>query len=75
MKEEIQWYYRKYFIIIAIACVGPLALPLIWWRPHTNWLWKAGLTIVILVLSWLLYLATMESLRMLMSYYNQLLEF
>ena len=72
--EKIQWYYRKSFIIIAVACVGPLALPLIWWRPNTNWRWKVGLTIGILVLTWLLYLATMESLRMLVTYYNQILE-
>ena len=69
-EEKIQWYFRKSFIIIAFLCVGPLALPLIWWRPQTTRAWKIGLTIGILVLSWILFQATMESLRTLNEYYK-----
>ncbi len=69
-EEKIQWYFRKSFIIISILFVGPLALPLIWWRPQTSLAWKIGLTIVILVLSWLLFLATMESIRNLKEYFK-----
>jgi len=69
-KETIQWYFRKSFIIVAVACVGPLALPLIWWRPQTTWAWKIGLTIGILVLSWILFQTTMESIRTLKEYYK-----
>jgi hypothetical protein len=69
-EEKIQWYFRKYFIIAAVCCVGPLALPLIWWRPQTTRAWKIGLTIVILVLSWVLFQATMESIRTLKEYYK-----
>ncbi len=66
--ERVPWYFRTSFIVIALACVGPLALPLIWWRPKTTLAWKVGLTIGILVLSWVLYLATMESFRILEEY-------
>jgi len=69
-EEKIQWYFRKSFIIIAVCCVGPLALPLIWWRPQTTRAWKIGLTIGILVLSWILFQATMESIRTLKEYYK-----
>ena len=69
-KEKIQWYFRKSFIIIAVCSVGPLALPLIWWRPQTTLAWKIGLTIGILVLSWILFQATMESIRTLKEYYK-----
>ena len=65
-----KWYFRKSFIVIAIGCVGPLALPLIWWRPNTTRAWKIGLTIIILILSWFLLQATLESLRTLREYYN-----
>ena len=68
--EKIQWYFRKSFIIIAVLCVGPLALPLIWWHPKTTRAWKIGLTIGILVLSWILFQATMESFRTLKEYYK-----
>lgn len=68
--EKIQWYFRKSFIIIAVCFVGPLALPLIWWRPKTTRAWKIGLTIGILVLTWILFQATMESIHTFKEYYK-----
>ncbi|MDA3918606.1 MAG: zinc ribbon domain-containing protein [Deltaproteobacteria bacterium] len=70
--EKIQWYYRKSFIIIAVFCIGPLALPLIWWHPQMTRAWKIGLTIGILALSWVLFQTTMESIRILKEYYRLL---
>ena len=70
--KEIPWYFGKTFIVIAVCSVGPLALPLIWWRPQTSPAWKIGLTIAILLLSWFLYQATLESLRILKDYYDLL---
>ena len=61
--DTTKWYFRTTSIVVAILCVGPLALPLIWWRPQTTRGWKIGLTIVILVLSWVMFRATMESVR------------
>lgn len=62
-KEKIRWYFRTPFIVIAVCCVGPLALPLIWWRPQTARAWKIALTIGILVLTWLLCQATLKSIE------------
>ena len=69
-EENIPWYFRKSFIIIAVLCAGPLALPLIWWRPQTTPAWKIGFTIIIAVLSWLLFKTTMESIHTLKEYYK-----
>jgi hypothetical protein len=69
-EKKMPWYFRKPFIILAICSVGPFALPLIWWRPHTKLAWKIGLTIGILVLSWILFQTTMESLRIIKEYYK-----
>ena len=66
--QQIEWYFRKSFIVIAILCVGPLALPLIWWHPQTPRTWKIGLTIGILALTWVLFQSTMESIRILKEY-------
>jgi predicted nucleic acid-binding Zn ribbon protein len=66
----MQWYFSKTFIVLALFCVGPLALPLIWWRPQTSRAWKIGLTIGILVLSWLLFQATLKSIETLKEYYE-----
>jgi hypothetical protein len=69
-EQKLPWYFRKSFIIIALLSIGPLALPLIWWRPQTSLAWKIGLTIGIILLSWILFQATMESLRSLKEYYK-----
>jgi hypothetical protein len=70
--NTLKWYFRKSFIIIAVCSVGPLALPLIWWRPHTARGWKIGLTIVILALSWILFQSTLASVRTITEYYKLL---
>lgn len=71
-EEKLPWYFGKSFIVFAFCSVGPLALPLIWWRPKTTRGWKIGLTIGTLVLSWFLFQATMESVRVLKEYYQLL---
>ena len=68
--KKIQWYFRKFFIVVSVCCVGPLALPLIWWRPQTTRAWKIGLTIGIFVLSWLLFQMTLKSIKYLKEYYE-----
>jgi len=72
VKETMPWYFRTSIIVIAVLSVGPLALPLIWWRPQTKRAWKIGLTIAILVLSWILFRTTMESIRTIKEYYKLL---
>lgn len=69
-KEKLPWYFKNVFIVIALLCVGPLALPLIWWHPKLTPVWKAGLTILILILSWVLFQGTMASLHSLEECYR-----
>ena len=35
-EEKLPWYFKTTFIVIALASVGPLALPLIWLRPQLS---------------------------------------
>ena len=79
-EDKEPWYYRKSFIVIAVLCVGPFALPLIWRRPQTSLAWKIGLTVGLLaltagflVLSWILFQIIMRHLHVIMENY-QLLE-
>ena len=69
-QEKLPWYFRTSFIIFAVLSVGPLALPLIWWRPQTTRAWKIGLSIGILVFSWILFQTTIESIRTFKEYYK-----
>jgi hypothetical protein len=64
------WYFRTPFIVLAVCCVGPLALPLIWWHPQASRSWKIGLTIGILILTWLLVIATQKSIQNLNHYFQ-----
>lgn len=68
--EKPPWYFGKAFIAFALCSVGPLALPLIWWRPQTALAWKVGLTVVVVLLSWFLYQATLASIESIQEYYQ-----
>ncbi len=67
-EKKIRWYFRKSFIFFAVCSVGPLALPLIWFRPQTTRAWKIGLTTGILVLSWIVFQGMMEFISALKEY-------
>ena len=72
-ENKTKWYFRESFIFLAVLTVGPFALPLIWVRPGTSQAWKIGLTIGVLVLTWLLYLITADSMHTLKEY-SQLIQ-
>lgn len=66
---KMKWYYSTGFIIIAILCLGPLALPLVWINPRYKIITKAWVTVLVLVVSLLasmlvtyLYSSLMEQL-------------
>ncbi len=72
-EKKMHWYFRTSFIIFAVCSVGPLALPLIWWRPHTTRAWKIGLTIGISVLSWAAVPGSrLDSIQIMKEYYKLL---
>ena len=64
------WYFRTANIVLALACIGPLALPMIWFRPKTPVAWKIGLTIAILGLTWLLIAVMRQSIRSILDFYQ-----
>jgi hypothetical protein len=74
-KEKLPWPYRTSTIVIAVCCVGPLALPLIWWRPKTPVLAKVGWSIVVLALSWVMIWVTLRSIETIKAYYALLNDF
>ena len=71
-EQSLPWYYRTAFIALMLASVGPFALPLIWFRPRTSLVLKMVFTVAVLVLSWLLSKAFMQSLISIKQMYRML---
>ena len=71
-KEKLPWYFRSATIWIAVLSVGPLALPLIWLHPKMTASKKVLWTVVVLVLSYFLAVATMDALKKFEETYRQL---
>jgi hypothetical protein len=69
-KSAVKWYFKTTPIVIAFLCVGPLALPLIWYHPRLSKGNKIILTVIILILSYVLFRMFMDSLKTLKEYYG-----
>lgn len=63
--NNLPWYFRTTLIVIALLSVGPLALPMIWWHPRLKVAWKAGITVITLVVTWMAYQSTVAAYQML----------
>jgi len=75
MKEKVPWHFRTPFIVITLCCVGPLALPLIWWRPKMSRMVKIVWTVVVLMLSVVFYQITIKSIETIKQYYELMEDF
>ncbi len=69
-KHRGPWYFRASTLVVAFCCVGPLMLPLIWFRPKTSLHWKIVLTAVILLLSWAMVAVSLKSVETIRQYYE-----
>ena len=70
--DQLPWYFRTPFIAIAVFSVGPLALPLIWWRPKLSRIWKINLTIAVILLTIGSFIVMQKSIATLNEYYELL---
>jgi len=58
LKRKGKWYFSTSAVVVAVLCVGPLALPLVVLNPRYNVVTKIVVTIVVIALSvFLAYLA------------------
>lgn len=74
-KEKTPWYYRSGILIVGFLCVGPLVLPLVWINPHYSLNKKIFLTLVMGVISVILYRMFVVALGQLGGYYNMINNF
>ncbi len=50
-KPKVKWYQSTSFIVIALLCVGPFALPLVWINPRYSKTTRIVVTVVVIVLT------------------------
>lgn len=48
---KTKWYYTTSTIVIALLCLGPLALPLVWMNPRYKTTSKLIVTVVVVAVS------------------------
>src|SRR6187455_94976 len=72
--QKVPWYFRTSVIVLAFCSVGPLALPMIWWHPRLNVVWKIAISAAMLLLSWFIYQAIAEFLNTIKQYEEMLLK-
>ena len=49
--REKKWYFTTPSVVIALLCVGPLALPLVWFNPRYKAATKLIITVIVLVVT------------------------
>jgi hypothetical protein len=53
-KPEAKWYFSTTVVVIALLCIGPLALSLVWFHPRYKIITKAIVTVLVIVFTFLL---------------------
>jgi hypothetical protein len=48
-----KWYFTTPSVVIALLCLGPIALPLVWFNPRYKPATKAAITVIVLVATFL----------------------
>lgn len=67
-----KWYFKTSVFIIAILCVGPIALPLAWFNPRYRLRTKIIITVITLILTYYLCVLLAASLSKISKYYELL---
>lgn len=65
-----KWYYSTSVFIIAFLCIGPFAMPLVWFNPQYSKKTKIVITVIIAIISYLIGLLLAYSLRSISTYYG-----
>ncbi len=50
-KPKTKWYYATSTVVIALLCLGPLALPLVWFNPQYKTTTKFVVTVLVIALT------------------------
>ena len=71
-KPDVKWHSKISTLIIALLCIGPLALPLLWFNPRFNKKVKVIITALVIILTYYLTLVMVDSLKTISKYYREM---
>lgn len=69
-KKKVPFYLRPGWIVTAVLCVGPFAVPLFWLHPNWSLRKKIIWTAAVLLLTWAAWLLMQKSLQSIEDYYG-----
>ena len=69
-KPKERWYYSLPSLLVSFMVVGPFMLPLLWAKPGLTAKTKIICTIIILILSYFIFIVFMKSINSIISSYK-----
>lgn len=71
-KPKEKWYYKTSTLAVSFLVIGPLMLPLVWLNPRLKRNSKIIISVIIIIVSYLLGIMLVDSIRKITSYYQQI---
>jgi hypothetical protein len=71
-EPALKWYYGTNIIVLALACVGPFALPLVWFHPKYKIITKIIVSVAVIGITIWGYILTKQLLNQVSSQLQQL---
>jgi hypothetical protein len=50
-RQKIKWYFTTPTVVIALLCLGPLALPLVWANPRYKVITRIAVTVIVIAMT------------------------
>ena len=69
-EKKGKWYFSMATFVTALLCVGPFALPLLWFNPRFTLKRKVIVSIIVVILTYFLTVMLVKSANSLKSYYQ-----
>jgi len=73
-KPHEKWYFKASVLVIAFLCVGPFALPLVWFNPRFSKKAKIIISVIVIILSYYLGSLLFNSLKSIARYYGAIFQ-
>jgi len=70
-QPKVKWYFTTYWVVIAILCAGPFALPLIWYNPRYKYATKWIVSVVLIIITIYVSIKSIELFKTMMQQLDQ----